>query len=59
MDYRKKLVKVVKHIENNPNDYESVISMLKINSKAIEHGLKHRRNMMLKKLSEVRNGEQA
>lgn len=56
MDYREKVIKISEHLEKNPNDYESVISLLKANSKAIEQEQKYRKNMVLKRLSEIRNG---
>lgn len=37
MDYEAKMKKLVNHLEEHPNDYQSVISLLKTHSDSIDH----------------------
>ena len=51
MDYIEKLDK---HIQDNPKDYQAVISRLKTQSKAIDYYRKQQVNMRLKKVAEIK-----
>lgn len=54
MDYIEKLDKLDKHIQENPKDYQAVISRLKTQSKAIDHYRKREVNMRLKRVAEIK-----
>lgn len=54
MDYIEKLDKLDKHIQDNPKDYQAVISRLKTQSKAIDYYRKQHVNMRLKKVAEIK-----
>jgi len=61
MDYEMRMDKILHHLEKHPHDYQSKISLLKLNSKRIEH---ERRQVMigrLRNLAEIRrrNHEQS
>lgn len=42
------------HLARHPNDYQTVISRMKINSDAIDHKRKQSRNERLARLAEIR-----
>lgn len=54
MKYIEKLEKLDKHIAENPKDYQAVIARLKTYSDAIDHERKHKMDMRLKRVAEIR-----
>ena len=50
----KKVARIEKHLEENPADYESVVSLFKTRSKVIEAARRRRQNERLKKVAEWR-----
>lgn len=54
MDYIEKLNRLDKHIQDNPKDYQAVIARLKTRSDAIDHCRKHKLNMRLKYVAEIK-----
>lgn len=54
MDYIEKLNKLDNHIKDNPKDYQAVIARLKTRSDAIDHYRKHKLNMRLKYVAEIK-----
>lgn len=54
MDYDAKITRMKKHLSDNPADYQTVISLLKINSKRIDHERKVRQDMRAKRVAEMK-----
>lgn len=54
MNYNERLVRLDRHLEDHPKDYQSVIARMKTFSDAVEHELYLKRVYRLKKLAEVR-----
>lgn len=54
MDYIEKIERIDRHLETHPKDYQSVISRMKILSKAYEHEMHKRKVYRLKRLAEVK-----
>lgn len=62
MDYEARLSKMNNHLRAHPHDYQTVVSMLKMHSRAIDHERKQRMNARLRTLAEIRrknNGEES
>ena len=54
MDYEKKITNMRKHLSDNPADYQTVISLLKLNSKRISHERKVKQDMRSRRVAEMR-----
>lgn len=54
MDYEEKITRMRKHLSDNPADYQTVISLLKVNSKRIDHERKKAQDMRSKRVAEMR-----
>lgn len=50
MDYESKINRMVNHLQENPADYQTKISLLKVNSQRIE---KQRRDAMISRVRDV------
>lgn len=54
MDYEEKIKKMNEHLSEHPADYQTVISLLKVNSKRISHERKVRQDMRSRRVAEMR-----
>lgn len=54
MDYKEKIRKMNEHLSEHPADYQTVISLLKVNSKRISHERKVRQDMRSRRVAEMR-----
>ena len=54
MNYEEKITRMRKHLSDNPADYQTVISLLKVNSKRIDHERKKALDMRSKRVAELR-----
>ena len=54
MDYKAKLERMDRHLEEHPADYQTVISRLKTASDMIDHERRRKVNARLRKVAEYR-----
>lgn len=54
MDYTKVITRVEQHLQKHPSDYQSVISLFKLRSKAIDQRIEQRKVAKLKRIAECR-----
>lgn len=54
MDYKERLERLDKHIEEHPKDYQAVIGRMKCYSDAVEHQMHLRKIARLKSIAEFR-----
>lgn len=54
MDYEAKITRMKGHLAEHPADYQTVISLLKVNSKRIDHARKVKQDMRAKRVAEAR-----
>lgn len=54
MDYEAKITRMKRHLSDNPADYQTVISLLKVYSKQVSHERKVRQDMRSKRVAEMK-----
>lgn len=54
MDYEQRIADMENHLAEHPKDYQTVIALLKMKSKKIEHDMKDIRNQKLQKVAHAR-----
>lgn len=54
MDYEKKMERIASHLEEHPQDYQSVIALVKANSDAISQRRREIAHSKARKVAEVR-----
>lgn len=54
MNYEEKMERIARHLDEHPNDYQSVISLVKVNSDAIADRRRRRANEKKRLVAEIR-----
>ena len=54
MDYEAKIRRMNEHLAEHPADYQTVVSLLKVNSKRISHERKVKQDMRSRRVAEMR-----
>lgn len=58
MNYEEKMNRIIKHLEDHPHDYQSKISLMKLNSRRIDTERRHAMIERLRNLSEIRRRDE-
>lgn len=53
----KRIKQLEMHVQESPNDYQSVISLLKLKSNQIEYEMKHKHDIMYKEIEMYKKEE--